>query len=88
MGLVLPVVFIATIFLVSAYFISIGRQGLDPRFPLLGVGTAAAGCAGFAAMIGVAASRPLTPMIGVLGLAAGLALIGIDLAARRRHRPT
>ena len=36
-------------------------------------------------MIGLAVSGPLSPMIGFLGLAVGLALIGVNLRARRRR---
>jgi hypothetical protein len=72
--------------LVMPYIASIGRQGLQPGFPLWHVGWAAAGCAGFAAMIGLAISRPTSTLEGGLPLAIGLVLIGVDLRLRRRRR--
>jgi hypothetical protein len=82
----LPLLF-SSIFLISAYLVSIGAQGLANRsMPVLGVGAAAAGCAGFAAMIGVAAARPSEPLVGFLGLATGLGLIALNVAVRLRGR--
>jgi hypothetical protein len=78
------VLLIPSLILVAPYFISIGRQGIEPGFPLLGVGAAATGCAGLVVLVGLAVSRPLPLLVGGLALAAGLVAIGIDLGARRR----
>jgi hypothetical protein len=78
------VLLIPSLILVAPYFISIGRQGIEPGFPLLGVEAAATGCAGLVVLVGLAVSRPLPLLVGALALAAGLVAIGIDLGARRR----
>lgn len=82
--IVFYVVLFASLVLVAPYFGSIARQGIQPGFPLLGVGAAATGCAGLLVLLGLALSRPLPPLVGGLALAAGLLAIGIDLGARRR----
>ena len=82
--IVFYVLIFPSLVLVAPYFGSIGRQGFQPAFPLLGVGAAGIGCAGLIALVGLALSRPLSPLVGGLALAAGLVAIGIDLVARRR----
>ena len=82
--IVFYLVLFTSLVLVTPYFISIARQGIQPGFPLLGVGAAATGCAGLMVLLGLALSRPLPPLVGGLALAAGLVAIGLDLGARRR----
>jgi len=78
-----------SIFLISPYMIGIVSQAFgNLSFPLLGVRAAAAGCAGFAAMIGLAMARPLDPLAGLLALAGGLGLIALQVLLRRRSGPT
>ena len=82
--IVFYVLLFPSLILVAPYFGSIGRQAIQPDFPLLGVGAAATGCAGLVVLVGLAVSRPLPLLVGGLALAAGLVAIGIDLGARRR----
>jgi hypothetical protein len=78
---------VASIVLISPYMLGIVAQAFGTLlFPLLGVRAAAAGCAGFAAMIGLAMARPMEPLQGVVWVAAGLGLIAVQAGLRRRSR--
>lgn len=79
-GLLVP-----SLLLILPYVGSIAAQGLGSvSFPLTGVSAAAFGCAGFAAMIGLALSRPMEPVAGWSGLAVGSGLIAFQLLRRSR----
>lgn len=79
------ILLVASIALISPYMLGIVSQAFgNLSFPLLGVRAAAAGCAGFAAMIGLAMARPLEPLAGIVWVGAGLALIALQIGLRRR----
>jgi hypothetical protein len=81
------VLLVASIALISPYMLGIVAQAFgNLSISLLGVRAAAAGCAGFAAMIGLAMARPLEPLAGVAWVAAGLGLIALQVGLRRRSR--
>jgi hypothetical protein len=67
--------FVPSILLIGPYLATIGSQGLGLSRPLMGVPAAALGCAGFAAMIGLAVARPVEPTEGWAGLAVGLGFL-------------
>jgi hypothetical protein len=83
--IVFAVLLFPTLLAVMPYMGSIAAQGIGSvSFPLIGVRAAAAGCAGFAVLIGLALSRPLG-LEALLGLVVAIGLIAIQVRANSRR---
>jgi hypothetical protein len=83
----IQIVFVVLLFpsliAIGPYLSSIVAQGVGAvSFPLVGVRVAAAGCAGFAVLIGLAMSRPLGSIEGLLAIAVGVGMIALAWARR------
>ena len=83
----IQIVFVVLLFpsliAIVPYLSIIVAQGVGAvSFPLVGVRVAAAGCAGFAVLIGLALSRPLGSIEGLLAIAAAVGLIALAWARR------
>ena len=77
--------FVPSILLIGPYMATIASQGLGfSSYALMGVSAAALGCAGFAAMMGLALARPVEPTQGWAGLAVGMGLIAAHRWKRSR----
>jgi hypothetical protein len=82
-GILAIAVLIASLIAIGPYLGSIVAQGVGAvSFPLVGVRVAAAGCAGFALLIGLAVSSPLGSIEGLLAIGAGVGLIALAWVRR------